>query len=70
MRFGYQARGRGFAVQQFGDDRVRRRFPVGTPGRTEARKLGVLQTELAGTPEELDVLGVAAGPAALDVIDA
>jgi hypothetical protein len=70
MRFGYQAGGRGFAVQQLGDDRIRGSLPVGPPRGTEAGELGVLQTELAGTPEELDVLRVAAGPTALDVIDA
>ena len=43
---------------------------AGEPRGAEGRELGVLEVQLAGAGEELLVLGIGAGPAALDVVDA
>jgi hypothetical protein len=54
-----------------GDQRVVGRLHPGTPGGPERHQLRVLQHELlAGTSEELGVLGVGSGPATLDEPDA
>ena len=43
---------------------------AGAAGGAEGDELGVLEVQLGGAGEELDVLGVGAGPAAFDVVDA
>ena len=59
------------AVAERGDQRVVGGAYAGPTGRPEGRELRVLEVELVlGPPEELGVLGVRTGPAALDVAHA
>jgi hypothetical protein len=51
-------------------ERLVRGDRVGPAGGAEGGQLRVGESEVAGPSEELGVLGVGAGPAALDVIDA
>src|SRR5205823_6386268 len=61
---------RRFGCDQLAHDRVAFRFPAWPARRSEARDLRGLQPELRYAAEELDVLRVGAGPAALDVMHA
>ena len=67
----HQRHDRGAGLTQRGDESVVGRRTVRAPGGAERRERGVLQVELLRRQgEELGVLRVGAGPAALDVADA
>ncbi len=57
-------------LHQGADVAVLVRGDLGPPGRAEGRDLGMAELDFADILEEGDVLGIGAGPAALDVVDA
>jgi hypothetical protein len=71
VALGHECHDRGAGIAQRGDQIVVCRGSPGTPGGAERRERCVLKVELLrGQSEELGVLRVRAGPAALDVADA